>query len=94
MSCCAKKSFGSCKSDVPLSSSHHKTGKSVLEDLLETEAVWQQKEGAEGQFRAKAKKERIKEGNSQLEDGEVDGGVESESSLVGSEGRVVLQRGR
>lgn len=42
MSCCAKKTSRSCKSDVPLSSSHHETGKSVLEDLLETKAVLQQ----------------------------------------------------
>lgn len=46
-----------------LSSTHAKTGKSILEYLLETK---------------------------ELEDGKVDGGMESESTLVRSQGRVVL----
>jgi hypothetical protein len=54
---------------------HHQTSQGVLEDLLETEAIISTASIAI---------------NSQLQDGKVDSGVQSETTLVRTEGRVEL----
>ena len=58
-----------------LSTTHHQTSQGVLEDLFETEAT--------------ISTVRIAV-NSQLQDGKVDSGVQSETTLVRTEGRVEL----
>jgi len=58
-----------------LTTTHHQTSQGVLEDLLETEA--------------KISTARIAI-NSQLQDGKVDSGVQSETTLVRTESRVEL----
>jgi hypothetical protein len=58
-----------------LTTTHHQTSQGVLEDLLETEAT------------ISTARTTI---NSQLQDGKVDGGVQSETTLVRTESRVEL----
>lgn len=63
-----------------LTTAHHEAGESILEDLLESEAV----------APSAPVPSPVEDSHSQLEDREVDGGVQTETALVRTESRVEL----